>query len=382
MECSVRRLGLWCTILSIISVLHSCNEKDLESASSGLQEVTEFDVRAVNGYLEFKDQASLDSLKAQLADKSREELDAWESQFKGFTSLRSLDEQSVDAQEAWFEELGNMNEEDRQLLMEGDADFWYSDYIKGHASSFILEDSGLYVLNTTAAGHDMLSFLNEDGIIKVDGKIFLHKRDVVKVITDGDDSKLQYLGEIESNNEKLGIIVLNNLQNKGVPENAFQITAYGATTRARRTCENRTGNSTGSDRVTAELLAENFVEPSCSDFCAFTWGKVSVVAYNWSKTLFGGWRRKKTSALSVQGNVSIIYSFAPTVIHIPVNASVNSQQNHVTVNIWASSATYDYDAYIWNAELYAHGNLIVYGRGGTMCGDVIPPFDDNDQPWN
>jgi hypothetical protein len=79
--------------------MYACSQEDLENVSTDAVQSTDFDLRAVNGYLEFKDQATLDSLKAQLADKSREELDAWESQFKGFTSLRSLDEQSVDAQE-------------------------------------------------------------------------------------------------------------------------------------------------------------------------------------------------------------------------------------------------------------------------------------------
>ncbi|WKN44732.1 hypothetical protein [Tunicatimonas pelagia] len=44
-------------------------------------------MRVKNGYLEFKDQATFDEIKKSLENADRETMDAWESQFSGFTSL-------------------------------------------------------------------------------------------------------------------------------------------------------------------------------------------------------------------------------------------------------------------------------------------------------
>lgn len=138
--------------------MYACSQEDLENVSMDTVQSTDSRVRVVNGYLEFKDQTTLDSLKAQLADKSREELDAWENQFKGFTSLRSLDEQSIYAQQAWFEELSKMPDAERIRLMQSDENFWYSDFIKQHKSSFILQDSGVYTLKLQPLGMTCLVF--------------------------------------------------------------------------------------------------------------------------------------------------------------------------------------------------------------------------------
>ncbi len=80
--------------LGLSALFYACSQDDLVEVTSTVAE-KDFAVRTVNGYLEFKDMVTLDSVKAQLEGKSQEELDAWESQFEDFTSLRSLDEQSV-----------------------------------------------------------------------------------------------------------------------------------------------------------------------------------------------------------------------------------------------------------------------------------------------
>ncbi len=259
--------------------------------------------------------------------------------------------------------------------MEGDADFWYSDFIKRYASSFILEDSGFYKLNTTAAGHGMLSLLNQDGVFKVNGEIMIHKRNVVKVITDGDDSKLELLGGITESNKKLGVVVLNNNGYDNNSRSAFSLQAIGVGAQGRNTCENRNGNSRGSDRVTAELLVDNFVNYDKEWYePLYTAGLISVNTTNWGKDgLFGGWTRKRTSALRVQGNVIINYTFESGEIYRFVNATQDRLITRYNVIIWRSGITYDYEEDILDVSLSARGSLIVYGRGGTSCGDVTDP---------
>jgi len=249
-----KKIGLWCAVLSIISVLHSCNEKDLESASSGLQEGTEFDVRAVNGFLEFKDQATLDNLKAQLADKSWEELDAWESQFKGFTSLRSFDEQAFDAQESWFEEISKMTDSERLQLMQSPDNFFYSDFIRQHDESFTTQDSGIYRLNVSLGSSDILGFLNKEGIYKIGEEIHAYQDNMLKIITDGDENKIKLLKDIYESNEDLEIKVSHYSTlpfRGGEASNGRQLIEI--IDNQRKGCDHRNGESKDDDRVTGEV---------------------------------------------------------------------------------------------------------------------------------
>ncbi len=58
---------------------------------------------------------------------------------------------------------------------------------------------------TYAIGFDYL--LNKDGIIKAEGKIYQYTYDAVKIIEDGDASKIQLLNQTNETNEALGIVV-------------------------------------------------------------------------------------------------------------------------------------------------------------------------------
>lgn len=100
-------------LTAISGLFYACSDEELNDVSSP---ETDFTVRAKNGYLEFKDQATFDKIQSSLENQDDEALDAWESQFSGFTSLRSIENQAEDAQEAWFEKLRNMTEDERNAL--------------------------------------------------------------------------------------------------------------------------------------------------------------------------------------------------------------------------------------------------------------------------
>lgn len=65
---------------------------------------------------------------------------------------------------------------------------------------------------TYAIGFDYL--LNKDGIVKVEGKIYQYSYDFVKVIGDGDMSKISLLNQINETNEGLNIYVNKVWHNK------------------------------------------------------------------------------------------------------------------------------------------------------------------------
>ena len=121
-------------LIAIAGFFYACNQDELEEAS----QEADFTVRVKNGYLEFKDQATFDATKALLEDQDRAALDTWESQFKGFTSLRNVNEQAIDAQEILYSKLENLKEEELSR-MRRDQDFFYSNFLKERPDVFILE---------------------------------------------------------------------------------------------------------------------------------------------------------------------------------------------------------------------------------------------------
>ena len=358
--------SIWAAFaLGLSALFYACSQDDLTEASSTVAE-EDFTVRVKNGYLEFKDQATLDSLKAQLEGKSREELDAWESQFKGFTSLRSLDEQSVDAQESWFEELRNMPETERLQLMRSDEKFWYSDFIKQHGKLFSLQDSGIYELKKAPTSANLLGFLNKESIYKIGNEIHVYQNNALKIITDGDESKIRNLESISETKEDFNVKVINFTEvpfNGSETINGRQQIAVTTFVGGGQSCEDVEDR----DRVTGEVAITNYGDGSG------IWTQILEIGVtNWYRDgLFGGYTRKRTREMGIVGDIDVTRNGAywrSYNINVRGTSTLVTQLNR-TATLSTSTLLYNFAA---------TGDLDVFGRGGTHCGDTAPDTNCND----
>jgi len=350
------KISIWAVCaLGLSALFYACSQDDLTEVTSTVAN-EDFTVRVKNGYLEFKDQATFDEIKESLKDANQETMDAWEVKLSGFTSLRSIEDQSEDAQEAWFQELRNMSEEDRNLLAQGDDDFWYSDYLKENADLFVMQDSGIYSLNAYGPQAEFLNFLNKEFIYKVGDEIRVYQDGALKTILDGDDKKISMLSSINETNEKLKISVAKyTIAPFGgvIAENGRQelTIAYGQSA----FCANNSGrNRISSDAYVAEIDDLDRVD-------------IFYDAVNYYRDgLFGGYTRKRTSELRVEGALSYFVdgTFRRNDVWVHTTGGQNRtrlRSNRLIVSDVIGPVT---------TNVSVDGDLDTFGRGGTRCGDI------------
>ena len=358
---SLCKKSLFVTALVAVSCFfYGCSDEEANNVSP---QVTDFTVRVNNGYLEFKDQAAFDQVKASLEDRDDEALAAWESQFNGFTSMRSVDEKSIDAQDAWFEELRNMTESERTLLQQSDDDFWYSDYIKKHASSFILQDSGMYELNVTAAGTEILSFLNQDGVYRIGNDIYMLKNNSTKIIHDGDDSKIQMLAEIDESDDNLQISVYKDII---TPLRGEEVNGRQAVDIMGYQGANGCSSVDGDQKVIGVAYILLTPIPTTGGLYDVS---LSIGATNYNRDgLFGGYTRKRTRFLEIYGEVDLfiddVFEGSSGDILLTTNGRLRTR---ISGNYYIATTIGNPYNLLGGPQVV--GTLDVEGRGDTLCGD-------------
>ena len=357
-------------LTAISGLFYACSDEELNDVSSP---ETDFTVRAKNGYLEFKDQATFDKIQASLENQDDEALDAWESQFRGFTSLRSMEAQAMDAQEAYFEKLRNMTEVERKALSQSDENFWYSEYLKERTSLFVLKDSGQYYLNASLASSNLVDFLNQDGVYKVGDEIRMYGDNFLKIIRDGDDSKIEKLSTIDVTDEKLGMYVYNRIV-KPFKDSGSENSRQAINVVSGRTTKCSDKSNTNDKSVVSGDAFIDYREIPFSGGVYTT--NLLVQATQWYKDgIFGGYTRKRTSALRIEINVSL-YDNGVFISRSSGTATTNGNlkaQLKVAIDLGnAVFASQRNDARV-------AGTVNVYGRDNTLCGDAAP---DPDNRWH
>ena len=346
-------------------LFYACSDEELSDVSTPAQEA-DFTVRAKNGYLEFKDQATFDQVKASLENMDDEALNAWESQFEGFTSLRSMAVQAIDAQEDRYEYLSTLDEGDLKNLRH-DNNIFYSDFIKNRPSIFIMQDSGRYHLNMPIKDSELEGFINTRGLLKVGDNLYEYKKETIKVIHDGNESKLSLLSELANSSEKYGITV-HHVDEKLVAFDTEGITARFANNAS---C----AGTAGDERVKGEAYRSldykyDFKGEHCGpqQFRVRYFFSVYMYALR-EKGLFGGWIQKRTKSLRANGKVTITSPLFAT--------------KSLDINVVQSNFRYDYRKTVWASNEYCFdnfhpdaspnsrprfvGEITFRGRGGSNC---------------
>ena len=354
-------------LVAIGCLFYACSDEELSDVSP---QEADFTVRVKNGYLEFKDQATFDEINSSLKDKDREALDAWESQFKGFTSLRSVDEKSIDAQDEYFDKLSKMDEEELKTIKQqkGD-DFFYSDFLLNHKDIFILEGEGVYHLNLPLFVFDKVKFLNRKGLVQIGDSLYQYGANTIKIIQDGNYQKLKGLSRVTENNENLGIAV-HKIERK-------QIQLYNTS--------RFSGEVNASPLIRAYACEDTRDRDRVKGFVEQGYGKgtppgypFSVIAYfpyvdvwaeNWRRDgIFGGWTRKRTSSLRIEGSIQVNGPAGLNSGTFDINVRATRLTPYIQTRAWQVGPSTEAGSWFSGPFTFTvDGEVRVYGRGGTSC---------------
>ncbi len=156
---------------------------------------------SVAKFLIFKDQKTFEETVKALNNKGRKELDAWEQKL-GFVSLRSLFEDVVDTEVALREKEEFLSKEQQQRIIKNayvtDLAASSLDFMNAtHENGYRLKIYSLYLAR----------LVERRGIVQIGKEIQLHGEDVIKVITDGDASKIALLFQTNETDKSKGIEV-------------------------------------------------------------------------------------------------------------------------------------------------------------------------------
>ncbi len=197
-------------------------------------------------YLVFQDSLSFVNVYNALNNQEYTAVRTW-SQKVGFNSLRNIYEDAIAAEMIEREKGANITEFQIERLKEHNC---ISDEVYQNRDLFTLdreEGMGLKIYDIALA-----DVVNRDGIVQIGKNIFQHGENQVKVITDGDASKIELLGKTTQSNSAISIYVykVNNRMNPKITNSS------GRTEQWTRMNE----VSWGSPAAYKTLLYEDFVD--------------------------------------------------------------------------------------------------------------------------
>ena len=366
---SLCKKSLFATALVAVSCFfYACSDEEVNNVSP---QATDFTVRVNNGYLEFKDQATFDKIVSSLSELDDESLASWESQFADYTSMRNMAVQAEEAQEAWYDHLESFPKS-KIAEIRNSGNLFYSDFITERPNVFVLRDSGLYFMNLPMKDMELEAFINSDGLLKVGDELRKYTKESIKIIRDGDATKLSLLAKVDESDKDLNIVVHHIKTELVVFGGGSGLNARFAN---RASC---TGEA-GEEKVKGEAYRE--IDPYLNYFgngdpnCLGSWRAsyyFNVYMYALVRRgLFGGWIQKRTRQLRAEGEVTVT----------GISPAVAGGSEVIDINIVQSNFRYDYFRRVWISgevcgvsydvlELYYprfEGTIKFSGRGASTC---------------
>lgn len=321
-------------------VVLSCTD-DLGVSSDSIELV-----KVKNGYLDFKDEASFELISTQLKGKTQGELEQWENNLQGFTSLRSIFREGMHQEEIY--------------LANGGKSVGQSQFVINHKDAFIVVNGDDLQPNLPPQENDdmLLNFVNEFGLIKIGTSIFEYRSGSIKEIRDGDESKIKDLNQVSESSKTMNISVIS-------------ISVEYITDKTGRNLKIAfSGNSSctgftsgGGQRVIGNIAIYDYTMVD-------VWGQtpypgqvvykteVQTQATNQIKGTFG-WRNKDTGQLQIIGTVNVSPYGSVSVSHNSGGALVSSISKTIYSSGWVNTQ--------WNPVISISGALTFHGRDNSQC---------------
>ena len=344
-------------VVTSATLFYACNQ---EEGLDITKEVPNISVK--HGYLVFKDDEVFKQTIEKTKDMSREELDVWEKQFKGFTSMRSIYEKAIDEDELFFE---NMTEEKYNELSKI-SEFPHSDYVNKHKNLFVFDkNDGTFRPKMPVVMPQLYALANTNGVIKTSESLHVYTPNLVKYITDGDDKKLPMATSLTESDKSNNIVVHN-----------YQIRKIGAAINGKLLdwdlpcgCTGKT--SGGGQKVEGDIW--EFIEGGAHFLGSWINKGFYIQAVNKKKNF--GWHKKRTRQLrisgfldwDIQGSYSGSYPVSVNTggkLKKSIYTSLTLYNEFSPVGVLSPVPTITYD-----------GSVDFYGRHGTHCN--LPNDDSN-----
>ena len=186
-------------LVASATLFYACHQEEDLNVQEDMQDIT-----VKNGYLVFNSDEVFKQTIEKTKNMSREELDTWEKQFNGFTSMRSIYEKAIDEDEMFFE---SMTEEKYNELSKI-TEFPHSNYVNKHKDLFVFDkNDGTFRPKMPLVKPEFFALANRQGMMKVSSELRLFSANSVTYITDGDETKLTLAKKLTKSDESKGIIV-------------------------------------------------------------------------------------------------------------------------------------------------------------------------------
>ena len=232
----------------------------------------------------------------------------------------------------------------------------------------LLEDSGVYSLNLPYENKEIIGFINANGLLKIGNDLYKYEKQYVRIIHDGDESKLKLLSELTESSREYNVTVhtiqerLIALDNNSAINARFTNTASCTGDRDK---ERVRGGAVNTFNVYVDILGNT---PNPGTYQVSYSFYVEMAAWI-KKGLFGGYIQKRTRSLKAEGDVRIDPSILG--VGLPVR--------NIDVNVIQSNFSWEYSRVLWSTGYYVledpsvilqptvTGDITFYGRGGTEC---------------
>lgn len=205
-------------LIGLVGLFFACEEDrhDLEK-SQACQKKTSLEQLSFDKFLSFSSFDELEKELGVLSELSYEEQIAKEEK-QNFVSIDRIYEEINLAEEELLKPYEDLNEDELAKMprITSKTHDMYAD--------ILLTDTleGGWLFEVPDAYSKYSKVLNRQSLVKVDGKIFQFKRDVTKIIEDGDASKIKYLSNITNTDTNLRITVLKFYPETNVYKHAYK----------------------------------------------------------------------------------------------------------------------------------------------------------------
>lgn len=328
----------------------SCSQDDVSNPEPAAAIPSK--VSVTDGRLVFPSVTIFNSTRKALSDATNDDLDNWESGFYEFKSQRSILNEILKKDEKHKEAIDNLPMEDALKLKEtvGD-DFYFDESVLSNKNLLDFDEDGIYSLKIEGYDQGIERFVNKKGLLQIGDSIYSYSKGFIRIIMNGDVSKLKTLDKYENSSVEDQITVLTVRREViSLPSQNGKILFNGTTD-----CTGYT--SGGGQRVKGRAAAVYTTGSGVYGIYMY------LHAWNEYHGVFG-WRLKDTSQLNISG---IIDYYVTT---YPVNTVSDQLSIYATTNgQTVSSIRYDiYDTVSSSPIGYGlSGNLTYTGRHGSSC---------------
>lgn len=316
-----------------------------------------------NGILTFRNKEAFKKLNEELASKTTGQLIEWESQ-NNFKSLRSLHEEAIQREEVYLQDMAAKYPNNTTLTRK---ELGYTKF----SQDFI--DKGLFVVNefetldmNVTAPH-FGSIVNVDGVFRMGDNIIMPQLKTVKILKNGDASKLTMLKNASTSDETRGIQV------NEITRNTFK---KSESETARTNSETWTSCSNVNDGYKLVVYEEIYNGNVYPDEIPCYGGETSYwLGFRSLKKILGTWQNHKTSQWYVVSTVKIE--------HQKTCYYSNNNCNQSTISSYYSTPV-DYTNHQTNIP-YGHSQNVYFltdyergpcGSGGFASCPAQGPFCD------